>query len=762
MCLNERRKKEKNSTEHIDILLMRTEFLLLRQAGLLKRGGNYCRYSTKNNNNNNFNLLEDRENGLRLEHPFVIMDEYKLFEALLSNKRKSRAQDTPYVNQIKRIRDRVGQRIKDRRSNVVGSNSYNQVRRLNSDILLKNNKPAATLTQSKEHSTTTPSADTVNKMRSLLNSSNTTTAHDWDGFLRIHSPAASYNYMNNTTVVKRWLMEMLNLMINEANSRSLPVMVETFMNYVSVGFEEGTDFNERETYTLTRQIFNQALKVYEPTEYIVRNREITPQYGLTAEDVDLYRQLVDLCTDRYETNAPNSLHDLLFRLVAQSSRIDIADALLSEQLQRGVIPSGDSIDVLITALSKHIDAQRHIFSGTDEEFTTIIKHDLTAYRALLISENISPSVVTFLLSWAETLDEVYSILDISTNARQSEAILSTCQVPIINAVMRCALLDHSGSNQSSGFTTAPTTHLRAMAHMFGVLNRFAENTEAGITSEAYDQCLLLSATHGNSTGMYRSLAMRKMIPNADVISAEIMGRVFDRLPTARQDDGGEEHSTVRDELKTSEYWWFSNDLIRGSEMLDKAVLDHLRQMVLPSQKNADVFRRYIGALGRLKSSEPLQHEWEEIQHDVKTVSQDVLLEFMSAFRAAEAVPLGLEVLEAVLNQSSSGRAMSILKHVFRYEILPLQATLKFTASWFIRQKEEQSRQWPVSDIQKAFEEITGPDSHAKLSPQGATVIGEVSQAVADSVVQVRQGFDVETSISTLNELLDAPERKDYY
>lgn len=713
---------------------MRAE--LLRQTGLLKRVGvlpsaqgpacSRVYYSTEKSG--------QREDGLRLEHPFAVLDEYKLFEALLSNRKRTRAPDTPYVSQIKRLRERDGQKVRERRSGLSSG-----FRRLDGDVLKAKNpsQSSSGTSQSVESD-----VDTVEKMKRLMHNS-VITSHDLDGFLKIKCPSDL-----NTSSTKRWLITMLNSMISESTKRTLPAMVDLLSTYWTLGFEEGLEFNEREAYSLTTELFQRALVIYKPTEYTVRNQEVAAHYGL--DDIDMFRHFLDAYVDSFgnESVAVNkqekrqTLYDLLFRLAAQSGRIDTADAILSDLLQRSLVPSPDSIDVLIVSLSKHINAQRQIFPGTDAEFASVIKHDLVAYRALLISDNVSPSVVDFLLSWAESLDEVYSILEISTNARQSDKILTQCQVPILNAVVRCALLD-------GGNGTTPI-HVRAMAHMFGVLNRFT-HCNSGITADAYDQCLLLSAIYGNSAGMYRSLSMRQAVEKKSGIPNEILAQVLDHLPATTRHD-----SAVVIETKSSEYWWFSNDLLRGSESLDSAILDHLRSMI-QSPKNADVYRRYIGALGRFKYTVSLRQEWDQVlQHeDLDVLSQDVILEFLSAFRVCEAYEDGLAVLDNVLTNAHSGKAMSILRRVFQHEILPLEETLRFSASWFIRQK-EQSRQWPVADIQKIFDEITAPENHTRFSPYEITLIASVSKAISELVIQVRQGFDVETSVNTLNDLLQQP------
>jgi hypothetical protein len=672
-----------------------------------------------------------REDGLRLEHPFAVLDEYKLFEALLSNRKRSRAPDTPYVSQIKRLRERDGQKIRERRSGLSSG-----FRKLDGDMLKAKNPSSSSSVSSQSLDS---DVDTVEKMKRLMHNS-AITSHDLDGFLKIKCPADL-----NISSTKRWLVTMLTSMIGESTKRTLPAMIDLLSTYWTLGFEEGLEFNEREAYALTCALFQRALVVYKPTEYTVRNQEVAAHYGL--DDIDVFRHFLDAYVDSFEGEAAvvnkqekrQVLHDLLFRLAAQSGRIDIADAILSDLLQRSLAPSPDSIDVLIVSLSKHINAQRQIFPGTDEEFASVIKHDLVAYRALLISENVSPSVVDFLLSWAESPDEVYSILEISANARQSDKILHQCQVPILNAVVRCALLD-------GGNGTTPI-HVRAMAHMFGVLNRFT-NCNAGITADAYDQCLLLSAVYGNSAGMYRSLSMRQELQEESDIPNEILAQVLDHLPATARHDGA-----VVVETKKSEYWWFSNDLIRGSESLDHAVLNHLRKMI-QSPKNADVYRRYVGALGRFKYSDSLRHEWDQVlqTESPDVLSQDVILEFLSAFRVCEAYQDGLAVLDSVLTNTHRGKAMSVLRRVFQHEILPLEETLRFSASWFIRHK-EQSQQWPVADIQKIFDEITAPENHPRFSPHEISLIASVSKSISELVIQVRQGFDVQTSVNTLNDIL---------
>ena len=61
--------------------------------------------------------------------------------------------------------------------------------------------------------------------------------------------------------------------------------------------------------------------------------------------------------------------------------------------------------------------------------------------------------------------------------------------------------------------------------------------------------------------------------------------------------------------------------------------------------------------------------------------------------------------------------------------------------------------WTSSDIEQVFDEIGGAHSITSLSNRESKVASVIGKAVAEAIIQVRQGVDVEASIVNLKQTL---------
>ena len=315
------------------------------------------------------------------------------------------------------------------------------------------------------------SPEMTSQICSLLNNNPMLSTSDVDNWINIaRSKHSDTGY--DDRLITRWLNQVLGHMIKQASGRSLPILMELIAHYWNVGFE-GINLNQPDSRKLVLNMFHRALDAYDTTTYNIRDHELNTEYGL--EQVDNFRYFYELYLDTFEQQTDDEIYDLLFRLAAKSGPIEAADSILSDQLNSGLIPSTDSINVFIKALTNHINLRQELdgninnrkdansYNNNSNKFAETVKNDLVAYRAILISENISTHVIEFLLTWCSTFDEIYSVLEIAGESKFSDEILCTCQVVILKAVVRCSIEQDKGDFK---------VYSKAMAHMFGVLNRF--------------------------------------------------------------------------------------------------------------------------------------------------------------------------------------------------------------------------------------------------------------------------------------------------
>lgn len=696
----------------------------------------------------------------RQAHPFKTMGEYQLLKRIFYPKRKD-AGMLPFLNQIKRLRE-----LEERRP-LLKERSDHSIVFYNNENLAQNAALSQwTARQSRfaqhVHETVTP--ETQAKLDSLARSS-ALTSLEVRTWLELNITAS-----NDSHVIDTLFDECMVRLIEAATQRTLPVIMDFLATHWKTPFYGiiGSKSLRQLAESHVQLVFEHTLKLYPETEYLVEGDEIVAQPGIT--NLDSFKRFYENFILAFHIpHTISSLDDLWFQIVAQCDSIEHADNILVDMLNHHRFPSNRGIDIFIKALGKHIAAQQRIFSGSREEFMNNVKSHLFAYRSLLVSDQITPAVVEFLLMWTSTMEELYSVLDTATNAKAGDRIFGSCQPSILRAVVRCAL--ESGHDQeelpvknvgnSNNALVSPKifvpVHARAMAHMFGVLNRFTK-CSAGITSEALDECLILAAKYGNSAGMYKSLAMKLRLAEKNEtssnannnISAQVLCQVFDSFPISA--------GAVAQEKKSSPSLWVVQDSILLDGARDQAILYHLRTMVDPIV-DTDAFKKYIGALGRCGRSDRIYWEWQEFhgRSPEWVQSQDVVLEFISAYAASNEVSQGLAVIDAVLDISINHDAeqlyqasVSIIQNVFRYDVLPLVVVLRHAVNWFIRNKK--STKWSEEDIVKVFDEVGQSRTFTAHERVAASLIG---QEVVRTILQCRNGLDVEESVTSFDGLLSA-------
>jgi hypothetical protein len=680
--------------------------------------------------------------------PFKSIEEYSVLESLFFPAACTAENTLPFVRQIKRLRLLEERRrpLSERRSALtLQSKEARSLSRWGQDT--SKFGPQALLEEL--------SSEMAKKIKVLVGS-RAVSNRDIDNWLKIHIGGVS-----NAKVGQRLLLLSLENMINVSTSRSLAAVMESISSLLESGFD-----SIRFTSSISRQlvvnIFDHALRICDPTEYVIDNQQLVARQGI--ENIDRFKRLYDRYLTAFEIQSSDrEIDDLLFQLVSKCGSIEMADEMIvSQYLELSKLPSHDAIDVFIRALANHVNLQQQIFSGSDEEFKQKVKADLVAYQELLASDRVTPAVIEFLLVWVADLSELYSVLELASNSRYADNILSTCQVSIINSVVKCALVTAEKEQATIASPKALVNprifvpmHVRAMAHMFGVLSRFTK-CSAGITPDALDQCLLLSSKHGNSAGMYKALAMRldleERSSGAKNIDPIILGQVFDSFPIAS--------GAMSQEKRMSTSLWAVKDSIIADPARDQAILYHLRTMIDPVADQT-MFQKYIASLGRCSRSDRLYWEWNQfLNNDLHdwSASPDLILEFISAYRAADSLDQGLMVVGSILDLAENSEkhykpCVSILRQVFRYEILPVTETLAFVADWFIAHKS--STRWLSGDIEQVFNEIGGPHAVSSFSHQEALAASFIGKEVARTVIQVQRGLDVEQSLDSLKQLLPA-------
>lgn len=678
-------------------------------------------------------------------HPFLIVDEYSAFKSLLLDKPTPVPLEGLCVMHIRNLRQ-LEEKRRSRANSIDDSARLSSIlkkrlqQKANSDSLVDLSGvelPPAVVSEVVEEISSLEQIDAQAITRCMR---------------RFAGRSYSDTGVFSRSKEKSAMVEVFRLILTMVDRQSLPVAMEVLQPALVSGFE-GVFLSEREKKKLVIGVLEQALVLHQPSSFHQKTDTVEGVYDLESIEpfVNLYKLYVETTSSIPNVRIESDLeaYDLVVRLAARSGPISVSGPLLQDMINADIVPSADTVDAFVTSLMRYLRAWQSLGEGQSVDFLDRVKQDVVVYRSLLISEQVTPSVVQLLLLLSRTLDEVYSVLEVASNSSHRDEILRTCQIPIIDAVVNAARQDMSESGSSSDDVdrVGPPMSV-AMAHMFGVLTRFKP---VGVAAETYDRCLVQCAMHGNSPGMYRSIALRKGLEQHHIdgvehsssshpvkpMDEEIICQVLDRLPVT---DG------LSKEKKESQCWWFSNDFVSGSNSVDRSVLFYLRSLFdMPARP----YRHFIGALGRFGMSKELSEEWEKLQSSVPTlesVSQDLILEFIQAFRAANDSPQALQVLEAALKMRS-GYAMSILKHVFRYSIIPVDQALLFV-SRFLMQNRDRHDQYSQWEIEQVFQEVG-----ALRSSSEAKAASMIAKAVAEAVIQVRDGQDIDDSLRNLDHVL---------
>uniref|UniRef100_A0A060SWT2 ATPase expression protein 1 n=1 Tax=Blastobotrys adeninivorans TaxID=409370 RepID=A0A060SWT2_BLAAD len=674
-------------------------------------------------------------------HPFLIVDEYSAFKSLLLDRPTPVPLEGLCVMHIRNLR----QLEEKRRSKVKGIDDSVRL----SSILKKRLQKAKSDSQADLSGVELP-ATVVSEVVKEISSLKQIDAQAISRTMRRFAGRSfSHTDVFSRSREKSAMVEVFRLILTMLDRQSLPVAMEV-LNTVLVSGLDGVYLSEKEKKRLVVGVLEQALALHQPNSFHQKSDTVEGVYDLKSIEpfVSLYKLYVETAASIPNVKIGSDLeaYDLVVRLAARSGPISVSGPLLQDMINADIVPSVDTVDAFVGSLMRYLRAWQSLGEGQSVDFLDRVKQDVVVYRSLLISEQVTPAVVQLLLLLSRTLDEVYSVLEVASNSSHCDEIFRTCQIPVIDAVVNAARQSLSDGGSSDYIDRAGPPMSVAMAHMFGVLARFKS---VGIAPETYDRCLLQCAIHGNSPGMYRSIALRKGLeqqhidgidhssPPVKPMDEDIVCQVLDRLPVT---DG------MAKETKKSDYWWFSNDLVSGSSSVDRSVLSYLRSLFdMPARP----YRHFIGALGRFGMSSELSAEWEMLQSSVPTlesVSQDLILEFIQAFRTANATPQALQVLEAALKMRS-GYAMSILKHVFRYSIIPVDQALLFV-SRFLIQNRDRHDQYSQVEIEQVFEEVG-----ALRSGSEAKAASMIAKAVAEAVIQVRGGQDIDDSLRHLDHVL---------
>lgn len=615
------------------------------------------------------------------------------------------------------------------------------------------------------------------------------TAHDVTTFLQIHAESEAPDQESPVFLAS------LEELIMQANENTLPAIAQ----FIADSLWEGSEFSsilpkegslhEEVAQNQISLVLTRALEVFPSTTVRTGTGEVEETPGV-AEFTQI-KKLLDQFTAMTETN---SLKDLFLRLVSQSGTYENAKAVLLKYTAAGETFTEDTIDMFIRSLHRYTLAKWEVSSLTLKEFNASIKSELFLYQPFFISENVTPAIVNFLIDFVVDPNEFYSILEVVEGSRHRDDIMSNCQAELLKAVVRCHL--HNITTRDPATTNALAfvnhtskragIHTVAMSHMFGLLNRF-DASSVGITQEALEQCLVLSARLGNSSGMYQALALRLHLTQGDSTAAEnvvplpkeILSQVFDAFPISA--------GAVAEEKKNSFSPWIVNDAIIDAAR-DESILFHLRGQLDPL-KDTKEYSQYLSALGRCRRSDLILFEWNKLAPFIAGQTdgepsvnfldnshfQDVIMALLAAFKTAGLVNDGREILTALLeastvSTSNHGYALNVLTKVLNHELFPLAPTLLVVANWLLHNP--QASQWCDGDIVTLFGELSADSSQIPALSTTATesllaqlrnelalenkdatashlVLGRV---LSDLIIQVRNGQDIQLATRLLENL----------
>lgn len=577
-------------------------------------------------------------------------------------------------------------------------------------------------------------------------------------FISIHtsnSPTASQLY------------EILKVMAEFSNQYTLPVLFKAYHHI----------FNDTKSWpTLTplkrdflyETLLIRALHIFPKTEYVVEDGSIFEALGSN--------QLDDLSEIVGQTEGSKA-KDLYLRLVSKSGSFKEADRLITESINEGVMISDESVDTFFTSLGNYLEINRSVSSLTRLEYNACVKSAIKKYKYCLKSQNITPAIAEFVLEHTSYLEEFYRLLNAIEQSRYRDNILSKCQPIIIQTAVRCSLptsswiqlesesgnLKKTNEHEETQLVVdydAPAIrkvdiYAKSMATMFGILSRFGKSS-AGITVEALDQCLVISARLGNPSGIYKALTIRLQGINPPTLSSKTLVKVFDSFPL--------NHKGLNKEKVASPCLWVVNDAIIADSARDEIILLHLRNHFDPL-KNTKLYHRYLSALGRCHRIDLLLHEWKTVisllvtdnEHLENPHFQDIFMFLLAAFKTANSPENGLVVLDSLLqastvSESNHGFALNVLVKVISHELLPLSTTLNHITRWLINNNS--AAFWSDTDVLRLFGEISMsapdvtvmPSENQQQKGETPSIIGRL---LSELVIQVRCGQDVELALKHL-------------
>lgn len=594
------------------------------------------------------------------------------------------------------------------------------------------------------------------------------------GFFQVHMDI--FNSLGNPEIYI--ILEKIILRSNEHSFFALFRAIESlFFNS-----KEFIDFSNQFGEKLVIALMTKALDIFPKTNYLIEDGEVAEFIG--------YANLTHFEGLILKLNSQNNAHlkDLYFNLMSRSGSLIESDKLLEKYSHTDIAVSEDSLDSFFEKVGKFLIANRKVSHLTRLEYNNSIKDILQKYESYLISENITPALAELLLEFSSYLEEFHGLLNIIEESKHKDKIFSHCQPKILQAAVRCSLpfsywtrLDSESGNLTNDNEYKNNLHVmgsenpmirkqqiysKAMATMFGILNRFV-TTNFGITVEALDQCLIISARLGNSAGMYKALSLRLQKNTTDgrieedflPISSYTLIQVFNSFPISQ--------SGLNKEKLASSSLWVVNDAIIADATRDETILFHLRSHIDPIE-NTNVYIQYLAALGRCRRVDLLSHEWNSVLskmliHDSYLENphfQDIIMTLLAAFKTANSTENALNILNLLLeastiSDSSHGYSLNILVKVISHELLPLASALNHLARWLILNRA--SPYWSDADVIRIFGEIS---AHGTLPPDMGVSFNETNEQKGASssimgkllsklVIEVRHGNDIEVTLKHL-------------
>lgn len=577
-------------------------------------------------------------------------------------------------------------------------------------------------------------------------------SQDIINFIKIHT---------ESTFSSENLTDFVEVMIENCNQYSFPAISQAMTQISSKISPDQLD-------KLITLLLTRALKVFPETTYVVEDGDVCESLG--SDHLTKLEGL--LLNSKYK--------DIYLRIVAKSGSLKKADELLMEYMEQKVPISVESIDAFFASLSRFLLVNQRISQLDRLEYNQSVKEAIIKYKSWLVARNITPSLIEFLLEHTSYLEEFHSLLNAIEESRHRDDILSQCQPKIIQAAVRCSLpfgywaeLESESTqpnnsvinnkrevkiSASEPIVRTKDIYTKAMATMFGMLNRFGRSS-AGITVEALDKCLVISARLGNSSGMFKALSLRLKNPDFPSIPKDTLTQVFDSFPLAQKGQNKEKLA--------SPFLWVVNDAIIADSARDEIILFHLRNH-LDIIQDSKIYLRYISALGRCRRVDLLLHEWDTAISPLmindgyleNPYFQDIAMSLLAAFKTANSPESGLAILDALLHastvsSSSHGFSLNVLTNVISHELLPLSSTLHHVTHWLLNNRE--ATYWSDADVVRVYSHISAygtlPDVSNMPSSYPNNQKGETSSIVgkllSELVIQVRHGDDVDLALKHL-------------